>query len=74
VPDRPTDLLVERPYFFEQPVMSLFSLAVIEAVEEALYNSLLMAHTVVGRDGNTRFALPPDEVVALVQRYGRGIG
>lgn len=66
VPDRPEKLEVKRPYFFEQPVMSLFSLAVIEAVEEAIYNSMFMAHTVVGRDGNTRFGLPVDEVVGMV--------
>ena len=44
--------------------------AVIEVVEEAIYNSLLMAQTIVGRDGNTRYALPVEEVVALVGRQG----
>jgi D-aminopeptidase len=67
VPDRTTKLQVEKPVFYEQPVMSLFGLAVIEAVEEAIYNSLFMAHTVVGRDGNTRVGLPVDEVAALVR-------
>jgi D-aminopeptidase len=51
--------------------MSSFSLAVIESVEEAIYNSLFMAHTVVGRDGNTRYALPVDEVMAVMRQYGR---
>ena len=67
VPDRPEQLVEERPYLFEQPLMSLFSLAVIEAVEEAIYNSMFMAYTVVGRDGNTRVGLPVDEVVKLVK-------
>lgn len=71
IPDRPEALAVEMRGFYEQPVMSLFSLAVIEAVEEAIYNSLFMAHTVVGRDGNTRFGLPVADVVELVQKYGR---
>lgn len=71
VPDRPTRLQVQKPVFYEQPVMDLFSLAVIEAVEEAIYNSLFMAHTVVGRDGNTRYGLPVDEVVAVMRQYGR---
>lgn len=71
VPDRTTKLQGERPYFLEQPVMSLFALAVVEAIEEAIYNSLFMAHTVMGRDGNTRFGLPAAEVVALMRRYGR---
>ncbi len=51
--------------------MSLFSLAVIEAVEEAIYNSLLMAHTMVGRDGNTRYGLPAEGVVQVIWGYGR---
>ena len=53
--------------------MSLLSLAVIEAVEEAIYNSLLMAHTVVGRDGNTRHGLPANEVVRMMRRFGRHV-
>ncbi|WP_420642226.1 P1 family peptidase [Candidatus Leptofilum sp.] len=68
VPDRLERLVVARTAVYEQPIMSLFSLAVIEAVEEAIYNSLLMAHTVVGRDGNTRHGLPVDEVVKIVRR------
>lgn len=71
LPDRPKMLVVERPFLDEQPIMSRFSLAVIEAVEEAIYNSLFMAHTVVGRDGNTRHALPVAEVVGIMRRYGR---
>jgi hypothetical protein len=31
--------------------------------------SLFKAKTVVGRDGNTRHALPVDEVVELVRRH-----
>jgi L-aminopeptidase/D-esterase-like protein len=49
--------------------MSQLALAVIESVEEAIYNSLLMAHTVIGRDGNTRYSLPDAEVVALCKKY-----
>ncbi len=69
--DRPERLVEERPYLHLQPIMSAFSLAVIESVEEAIYNSLFMAETVVGRDGNTRHALPVDEVVRLVRGNGR---
>ncbi|MCB9421284.1 MAG: P1 family peptidase [Ardenticatenaceae bacterium] len=71
LPDQPKTLVVERPFLDEQPIMSSLALAVIEAVEEAIYNSLFMAHTVVGRDGNTRYALPVDEVVAVMRQYGR---
>ncbi len=72
IPDRPEKLIVEETAVYEQPVMSLFSLAVIEGVEEAIYNSLLMAHTVVGRDGNTRYGLPAGTVVHLVRQHGGG--
>ncbi len=64
--DRPEVLVGERPFLFEQPIMSALSLAVIESVEEAIYNSLLMAHTVVGRDGNTRYGLPAQAVVEAI--------
>ncbi|HID50919.1 MAG TPA: hypothetical protein EYP41_02635, partial [Anaerolineae bacterium] len=69
IPDRPEALAVQKEVFYEQPVMSQFSLAVIESVEEAIYNSLLMAHTVVGRDGNTRVGLPADEVAEIVGNW-----
>ena len=75
--DRPEQIGVEllqrqRPFINEQAIMSTLSLAVIEAVEEAIYNSLLMAHTVVGRDGNTRYGLPSDEVVEIVAKLQGG--
>jgi len=66
IPDRPEQLVEERAVLHEQPILSNLSLAVIESVEEAIYNSLLMAHTVVGRDGNARHGLPADEVTAIV--------
>ncbi|NLW17095.1 MAG: P1 family peptidase [Firmicutes bacterium] len=45
--------------------------ATIEAVEEAVLNSLFRAHTVVGRDDHVVPALPIDRVVELLKRYGR---
>lgn len=66
-PDRPSSLLNSSPTFDEQPVMSEFSLSVIESIEEAIYNSLLMAETVVGRQGHTRHALPAAEVIRIVR-------
>lgn len=66
IPDRPGRQVVgQRPFLIEQPIMSALALAVVESVEEAVYNSLLMAYTVVGRDGNTRYGLPAEAVVAL---------
>jgi len=44
--------------------------ATIEATEEAIYNSLLKATTVVGRDGRTAEALPIPETVEVLKKYG----
>jgi D-aminopeptidase len=46
--------------------------AVTEATEEAVLNSLLAAETVVGRDGNTSYALPVEEVKAVMEAYRYG--
>lgn len=43
---------------------------VVEATEEAIYNSLLRATTVTGVDGRTADALPVDQVVEVLRRYG----
>jgi len=49
--------------------MSPLFLAVIEATEEAIYNSLLRAVTVTG-NGHTVQALPIDRTVAILKKYG----
>lgn len=46
-------------------------LAAVEAVEEAVYNSLLKATDVTGRQGRTVQAIPVDEVRALLAEAGR---
>ena len=43
----------------------------MEATEEAIVNALFKAETMVGRDGNTRHALPLDQVERILERYGR---
>jgi D-aminopeptidase len=45
--------------------------AVADTTEEAILNSMFRAHTVVGRDGNTREALPLDLVLDRLRRAGR---
>jgi D-aminopeptidase len=45
--------------------------AVADATEEAILNSLFRAHTVVGRDGNTRVALQLDVVLERLRQAGR---
>lgn len=49
--------------------MSPLFLAVIEATEEAIYNSLLRAVTITGR-GRTVEALPIDRTVEILRKYG----
>jgi D-aminopeptidase len=44
--------------------------ATIEATEEAIYNSLLKATDVTGRDGRKAQALPLDEVMEVLRKFG----
>ena len=45
--------------------------AVVEATEEAVIDSMVCNQTMVGRDGNTSHALPLDQVMALMKKFGR---
>src|SRR5215813_6626575 len=44
--------------------------AVVEATEEAVYNSLFKATTVTGRDGHSVEALPIEKTVEVLKKYG----
>ncbi|MBI4466397.1 MAG: P1 family peptidase [Acidobacteria bacterium] len=46
--------------------------AVAEAAEEAIYNSLLRASTVRGHQGHEAQALPLNELLRVLKKYGRG--
>ncbi|WP_366935683.1 P1 family peptidase [Aestuariivirga sp.] len=46
-------------------------MATVEATEEAVIDAMLMAGTMVGRDGNTAVALPAGELLTLMKQYGR---
>jgi len=48
--------------------MSPLFMAVIEATEEAIINSLFMATTVEGQDGHRVEALPLDELLPLLKK------
>lgn len=48
-----------------------FFTATIDATTEAILNAMVAAETMVGRDGNTREALPHDRLVEVMRRYGR---
>ncbi|MBD0370144.1 MAG: P1 family peptidase [Pyrinomonadaceae bacterium] len=49
--------------------MSPLFLAVVEATEEAIYNSLFRATTVEGRDGHRAEALPIDRTLEILKKY-----
>jgi len=49
--------------------MSPLFLAVIEATEEAIYNSLFRATTIKGR-GHTVEALPLEHTLEILRRHG----
>lgn len=53
------------------PAINYLFQAALEATEEAILNSMFAAETMVGRDGHVRHALPMDETVAIMRRYGR---
>jgi D-aminopeptidase len=44
--------------------------AVVEAIEEAIYNSLFKATSGAGRDGHAVEALPIDKTVEILKKYG----
>jgi D-aminopeptidase len=51
--------------------MSALFMAAIEATEEAIVNSLLMAKTSVGKEGHKIEALPLEKVLPLLKKYGK---
>ena len=45
--------------------------AVIEALEESIWNAVVAAETMTGRDGNKLSALPHEHILRLFEAYGR---
>lgn len=71
VPHRPGSAVLTQKVIAEDgPAISELFQATVEAIEEAILNSLFRAETVIGRDGNTREALPVDRVVEIMRRRG----
>jgi len=60
---------VKAPPLVANDAMTPCFRAVVEATEEAVYNSLFMAETVVGRDGNTARAIPAEAVIRILRKY-----
>jgi D-aminopeptidase len=77
VPRRPSLLegekvapLITSPRVHDALINPFFS-ATIDATAEAILNAMVAAETMVGRDGNTRQALPHEQLRAIMRRYGR---
>ncbi|GMR22174.1 MAG: P1 family peptidase [Acidobacteriota bacterium] len=66
-----SDDLTEGAAVMRQEDLSPLFQATIEATEEAIYNSLLKAVDVVGKNGNRRDALPIDRVLEIKKKYNR---
>lgn len=61
-PTRKTDVLTNDR-------MSPLFLAVVEATQEAIYNSLLKATTITGREGHTIEAISTEKVLEICRKY-----
>ena len=66
-----SDDLTEGAAVMRQGDLSPLFQATIEATEEAIYNSLLKAVDVVGKNGRRRDALPIDRVLEIKKKYNR---
>jgi D-aminopeptidase len=76
-----TDSSLRVPFSAKEPkqtttvltndAVSPLFLAVIEATEEAIINSLLAAKTTTGRNGHKAEALPIDQLIAVLKKYNR---
>jgi len=67
IPHSPELLVETRTVLADnQEVLEPMFRAVVESVEEAILNSMFMAETMTGRDGNVRHAIPLEEVARMV--------
>ena len=63
------DTALRRVELLPNDSVSPLFLACVEATEEAVYNSLLRATTVKGRNGTRVEALPIDETIRVLKKY-----
>jgi D-aminopeptidase len=67
LPD-PGSFLLSRSIVPDDAMSAIFA-ASVEAVDEAVVNSLLAAETMTGRDGNARRALDAGQLLPILDRY-----
>ncbi|MCB9457421.1 MAG: P1 family peptidase [Anaerolineaceae bacterium] len=61
--------VVETAARFRETAINPLFAAVVESVEEAVYNALTAAETMTGRDGNTLHALPVDTLSRILAQH-----
>ena len=67
------DAMMTEIEIFNDEAITRMHQAAIEATEEAILNSLCMAETTVGINGNTAYALPIERLPAIMKKYGRAM-
>jgi D-aminopeptidase len=70
IPYRSESATLDQTVLHNTALSPLF-LAAIEATEEAILNALFAAETMTGRDGHEVQALPVENVIELLRRFGR---
>jgi D-aminopeptidase len=80
VPHFPPSVMIEQRIVAESllagqgwpaaPAINALLQAAAEATEEAILNSMFAAETMIGRDNFVRHALPIEETVQIMRRYG----
>ena len=61
-------LTLSRSVVADDAMSAIFA-ATVEAVEEAIVNSLTAAETMTGRDGNTRAAIDIGDLISILDKY-----
>lgn len=62
--------LLDSAVFLRNDAMSPLFMAAIEATEEAIINALFAAETMTGKEGRKVEALPREDVVMILRKYG----
>jgi len=65
--------LGERSVYLSDWDLDDFFRAVVEATAESIWNSMFLAHTMEGRDGHIRHALPIEETLQLIRNWHGGL-
>lgn len=69
IPYRADTKIQQMPELNNDAMSPLF-LAVVEATEEAVYNSLFMAENMEGYKGHSMYAIPIDRTLEILDRHG----